>query len=57
MLKWAIIFFVISVVAGWFGFAGVASTTRSIARWLFFIAVAIFVIVLVFGVWLGTLVF
>ena len=32
MLKWAIIFFLISVVAGWFGFAGVASTTRSIAR-------------------------
>ena len=57
MLKWAIIFFIISVVSGWFGFAGVASTTRSIARWLFFIAVAIFVIVLVFGVWLGTLVF
>lgn len=57
MLKWAIIFFVISVVAGWFGFAGVASTTRSIARGLFFIALAIFVIVLVFGVWLGTLVF
>jgi len=49
--------FVISVVAGWLGFTGVASTTRSIARWLLFIALAIFVIVLVFGVWLGTLVF
>jgi len=57
MLKWALIFFVISVLAGWFGFTGVASTTRSIARVLFFIAIAIFVIVLVFGVWLGTLVF
>lgn len=57
MLKWAIIFFVISVLAGFFGFTGVASTTRTIAKWLFFIALAIFVIVLVFGVWLGTLVF
>lgn len=57
MLKWAIIFFIISVVAGFFGFSGVASTSRTIAKWLFFIAVVIFLIVLVFGVWLGTLVF
>ena len=57
MLKWALIFFVISVVAGFLGFTGVASTARTIAKWLFFIALAIFVIVLVFGVWLGTLVF
>jgi len=57
MLKWALIFFVISVVAGLFGFTGVASTTRSIAKVLFFVALAIFLIVLVFGVWLGTLIF
>jgi uncharacterized membrane protein YtjA (UPF0391 family) len=57
MLKWALIFFLISVVAGIFGFTGVASTTRSIAKVLFFIALAVFLIVLVFGVWLGTLVF
>jgi uncharacterized membrane protein YtjA (UPF0391 family) len=57
MLKWAIIFFLVSVVAGFFGFTGVASTTRTIAKVLFFIALAIFIIVLVFGVWLGTLVF
>lgn len=57
MLKWAIIFFIISVVAGFFGFSGVASTSRTIAKWLFFIAIVIFLIVLVFGVWLGTLVF
>lgn len=57
MLKWAIIFFIVSVVAGFFGFTGVASTSRSIAKWLFFIAVVVFLIVLVFGVWLGTLVF
>ena len=57
MLKWAIIFFVISVVAGYFGFTGVASTTRTLAKVLFFIAIAIFLIVLVFGVMLGMLVF
>ena len=43
MLKWAIIFFVLSLVAGFMGFTGVASTTRTI--------------VLVFGVFLGMLVF
>ena len=57
MLKWAIIFFVVSVIAGFFGFTGVASTTRTIAKVLFFIALAIFLIVLVFGVFLGVLVF
>ena len=57
MLKWALIFFVISVVAGYFGFTGVASTTRTIAKVLFFIALTIFIIVLVFGVMLGMLVF
>ena len=57
MLKWAIIFFIVSVVAGYFGFTGVAGTTRTIAKVLFFIALAIFLIVLVFGVMLGMLVF
>jgi uncharacterized membrane protein YtjA (UPF0391 family) len=57
MLKWAVIFFLISVAAGFFGFTGVASTTRSIAKVLFFVALTVFLIVLVFGVWLGTLIF
>jgi uncharacterized membrane protein YtjA (UPF0391 family) len=57
MLKWALIFFVISLVAGFFGFSGVASGAKSIAKVLFFIALVIFLIVLIFGVFLGTLVF
>ena len=57
MLKWAAIFFVISVIAGVFGFTNIAAGTRSIAKVLFFIALAIFLIVLVFGVLLGVLVF
>jgi uncharacterized membrane protein YtjA (UPF0391 family) len=57
MVKWAIIFFLVSVVAGFFGFTGVASGARTIAKVLFFIAVTIFLIVLVFGVMLGKLVF
>ncbi|MEO7114939.1 MAG: DUF1328 domain-containing protein [Caldimonas sp.] len=57
MLKWAIIFFVVSLVAGFFGFTGVASGAKSIAKVLFFIAIVIFLIVLVFGVFMGTLIF
>jgi len=57
MLKLALLFFVISVVAGYFGFTGVASTTRTISKVLFFIALAIFLIVLIFGVMLGMIVF
>ena len=57
MIKWAIIFFIVSLVAGFFGFTGVAESSRTIAKVLFFIALAIFLIVLVFGVLLGVLVF
>jgi uncharacterized membrane protein YtjA (UPF0391 family) len=57
MIKWAIIFFVISVIAGFFGFTGVAGAARTVAKVLFFIALAIFLVVLIFGVMLGMLVF
>lgn len=57
MLKLALLFFVISLIAGFFGFTGFASGTRTIAKVLFFIAVAIFLVILVFGVMLGMLVF
>jgi uncharacterized membrane protein YtjA (UPF0391 family) len=57
MIKWAIIFFAISLVAGFFGFTGVAAGSRTIAKVLFFIALTIFLVVLVFGVMLGVLVF
>ena len=57
MIKWALIFFIVSVVAGFFGFTNVAEGARGIAKILFFIALAIFLVVLVFGVFLGVLVF
>jgi uncharacterized membrane protein YtjA (UPF0391 family) len=57
MLKLALIFFVISVIAGILGFTGIAKGARTIAKVLFFIALAIFLIILVFGVMLGMLVF
>jgi uncharacterized membrane protein YtjA (UPF0391 family) len=57
MLKWAAIFFVISLIAGFFGFTNVAAGARGIAKVLFVIALVIFLIILVFGVFLGVLVF
>jgi uncharacterized membrane protein YtjA (UPF0391 family) len=50
LLRWAVVFFVIAVVAAIFGFAGVATPGASdFARGLFFIFAAIFLIVLVAG--------
>lgn len=57
MLKLAIIFFIISLIAGFFGFTNVAAGAKGIAKILFFIAITIFLIVLVFGVLLGVMVF
>ena len=57
MLKWALIFFVISVVAGFFGFSGASAGTTTIAKWLFFIALAIFALFLILGLLAGEVVF
>jgi len=53
MLKWALIFFIISIVAGFFGFSGVSAATSGIAKILFFIAIAIFVLFLVLAFSVG----
>jgi uncharacterized membrane protein YtjA (UPF0391 family) len=57
MLKWPAIFFIVSVIAGIFGFTNVAAGTRGIAKILFGIAIVVFLIILIFGVFLGVLVF
>ncbi len=49
MLKWAIVFLIISIVAGIFGFTGVARTSKTIAKVLFFICIVIFILLLLFG--------
>jgi uncharacterized membrane protein YtjA (UPF0391 family) len=57
MLKWALIFFGISVVAGFFGFSGISAGAATISKWLFFIALAIFAIFLVMGLLAGEVLF
>jgi len=49
MLYWALVFFVISLIAALFGFTGIAIAFAGIAKILFFIFVVLFVITLIFG--------
>jgi uncharacterized membrane protein YtjA (UPF0391 family) len=49
MLHYAWIFLVIAIIAAVFGFGGVASAAAGIAKVLFFIFLAIFVISLLMG--------
>lgn len=49
MLKWALVFLVISLVAGVFGFTGIAAGAAVIAKILFFVGLALFVLFLVLG--------
>jgi uncharacterized membrane protein YtjA (UPF0391 family) len=57
VIKWAIIFLVISLITGWLGFSGVSAGAATISKVLFGIALVIFLVILVFGVILGVLVF
>jgi uncharacterized membrane protein YtjA (UPF0391 family) len=49
MLRWAITFLVIAIIAAVFGFGGVAEGAADIAQILFYIFVVLFVISLIFG--------
>jgi uncharacterized membrane protein YtjA (UPF0391 family) len=49
LLKWALIFPVISIIAGLLGFTGISAGAADIARFLFYIFVVIFLVLLVLG--------
>ncbi|SEQ49775.1 Uncharacterized membrane protein YtjA, UPF0391 family [Faunimonas pinastri] len=53
MLKYALIFFVISIIAGAFGFTGVARGAAGIARILFFLFLIIFIVLLILALTAG----
>ncbi|ADV27277.1 protein of unknown function DUF1328 [Pseudoxanthomonas suwonensis 11-1] len=50
MIKWAIIFLVIGLVAGALGLTGVAGVSMGIAKFLFIVALLIAVVLFVLGV-------
>jgi uncharacterized membrane protein YtjA (UPF0391 family) len=49
MLKWALIFAVIALVAGLFGFTGIAAGAAAIAKFLFVVFLILCVLFLVLG--------
>jgi uncharacterized membrane protein YtjA (UPF0391 family) len=53
MLKWALIFLVIAVVAGIFGFSDVEAASATIAQWLFGIFLVLFLGALIVGLTIG----
>jgi len=57
MLKLALFFLVVSLVAALFGFTGISAAAAGIAKLLFFIFIVLFVILLVFGLMLGSALF
>ena len=57
MLKWAVIFFVVSLIAGALGFTGIAGGARRIAQILFGIFLVIAIIVVVIAIAIGQAVF
>ena len=49
LLKWALVFFVVSIIAALFGFTDIAAATADVARILFYIFLVIFIVLLVLG--------
>tara|TARA_B100001564_G_C20649203_1_gene675977 strand:- start:656 stop:871 length:216 start_codon:yes stop_codon:yes gene_type:complete len=49
MLRLALMFFIVAIIAGLFGFGGIAAASAEIAQFIFFIFVALLVTALVFG--------
>lgn len=44
MLQWVLIFLVLSIIAGVFGFGGIAATSQGIAKVLFVIFLVMFIV-------------
>lgn len=57
MLKWAVIFFVISLIAGALGFTGIAAGAGRIAKILFGLFLVLAIIVVVVAIMIGQAVF
>ena len=49
MLRWALGFLLLALIAAFFGFGGVAATSAGIAKTLFYLFLVIFLLTFVFG--------
>jgi uncharacterized membrane protein YtjA (UPF0391 family) len=53
MLRWALVFLVVALIAALFGFTGIAGESMFIARILFFVFLAMFVIGALYSLIMG----
>lgn len=53
MLRWAFIFLVVALIAAALGFGGIAATAAGIAKILFYVFLALFLIALIAGLGVG----
>jgi uncharacterized membrane protein YtjA (UPF0391 family) len=53
MLKWAVVFLLIAIVAGIFGFTDIEAASATIAQWLFGIFLVLFLGALIIGLSIG----
>lgn len=53
MLYWALVFFILALIAAFFGFGGIAAGAATIAKILFFAFMVVFVVSLVMGLLRG----
>jgi uncharacterized membrane protein YtjA (UPF0391 family) len=49
MLRWALIFFIVAIIAAVFGFGNISAAATDIAKILFFVFLIIFLVTLVLG--------
>jgi uncharacterized membrane protein YtjA (UPF0391 family) len=49
MLRWAFLFLIFGLIAAALGFGGIAGASIGIAKFLFFLFIAIFLVMLVLG--------
>ncbi len=49
LLGWAVVFFIVAIVAAVFGFGGISKAAGGIAKLLFFIFLVVFLVLLVMG--------
>jgi len=49
ILRWALLFFLVSIVAGILGFTDISAASVDIARFLFYVFVVIFLVLLILG--------
>ncbi len=50
MLKWTLIFFVIAIVAGIFGFTGIEIGAAAIAKTIFFVFIVLVIVTFILGI-------